>query len=257
MRVRAHVSLEDAVVLLAVARQQHRGADVARPLHLGRRRAAPVVSLEDEAPVADVLFDHRDVDDGVANALYNGTEGAQPKPDEFLAAPGHQVKRALSFHVLGHGALRRDDEVVDVHFLADHARHEGRRPRARHRRGRVVEGQVPEQDDVRPGAHDEFDRFEERGALERRVAARDGLPLVREVKLQPVLLRAAGLGPVERARRVRGFRVHVDVVPVPDDGTEVGAAVKVRSTHGKYGGVRALEVLHGCFAFLLSLHEYN
>ena len=66
VRVRAHVPLEDAVVRLAVARQQHRGADVARPLHLGRRRAPPVVSLEDEAPVADVLFDHRDVDDGVA-----------------------------------------------------------------------------------------------------------------------------------------------------------------------------------------------
>ncbi len=154
---------------------------------------------------------------GVADALDHGTEGAQPKPDEFLAAPGHQVKRALSFHVLFHGSLRRDDEVVDVHFLADHARHEGRRPRSRHRRDRLVEGQVPEQDDVRPRAHDEFDRCEERGALERRVAARDGLPLVREVQLQPVLLRAAGRGPVERARRVGGLRVHVDVVPVPDD----------------------------------------
>ena len=153
----------------------------------------------------------------MADPLNNGTEGAQPKPDEFLAAPGHQVKRALSFHVLFHGSLRRDDEVVDVHFLADHARYQGRRPRPRHRRGRRVERQVPEQDDVRPGAHDEFDRFEERGALERRVAARDGLPLVREVKLQPVLIRAAGLGPVERARRVRGLRVHAGVVPVPDD----------------------------------------
>ncbi len=175
-------------------------------------------------------------DDGVANPLYNGTEGAQPKPDEFLAAPRFQVKRTLSFHVLGHGSLRRDDEVVDVHFLADHARYQGRRPRPRHRRGRRVEGQVPEQDDVRPGAHDEFDRFEERGALERRVAARDGLPLVREVKLQPVLLRAAGLGPVERARRVRGFRVHVDVVPVPDDRPRRGGDVRL------FGGVvRGLE----------------
>ncbi|CAH0372870.1 unnamed protein product, partial [Pelagomonas calceolata] len=217
VRVRAHVSLEDAVVLLAVARQQHRGADVARPLHLGRRRASPVVSLEDEAPVADVLFDCRDIDDGVPDPLNNGIEGAQPKPDEFLAAPRFQVKRTLSFHVLGHGALRRDDEVVNVHFLADHARHEGRRPRLRHRRGRRVEGQVLEQDDVRPRSHDEFNRFEERRALERRVAARDGLPLVCKVQFQPVLVRAAGLGPVERARRVGGLRVHAGVVPVPDD----------------------------------------
>ena len=154
---------------------------------------------------------------GVADALDRRTEGVQPKPDEFLAAPWFQVERTLSFHVLGHGALRRDDEVVDVHFLADHARYQGRSPRPRHRRGRRVEGQVPEQDDVRPGAHDEFDRFEERGALERRVAARDGLPLVREVQFQPVLLRAAGRGPVERARRVGGLRVQVGVVPVPDD----------------------------------------
>ena len=173
---------------------------------------------------------------GVADALDRGTEGAQPKPDEFLAAPGHQVKRALSFHVLGHGALRRDDEVVDVHFLADHARYQGRSPRPRHRRGRRVEGQVPEQDDVRPGAHDEFDRFEERGALERRVAARDGLPLVREVELQPVLLRAAGRGPVERASRVGGLRVHVDVVPAPDDRPRRGGDVRL------FGGVvRGLE----------------
>ena len=172
----------------------------------------------------------------MADALYNGTEGAQPKPDEFLAAPGLQVKRALSFHVLGHGSLRRDDEVVDVHFLADHARHEGRSPRPRHRRGRRVERQVPEQDDVRPGAHDEFDRFEERRALERRVAARDGLPLVREVQFQPVLLRAAGRGPVECARRVRGFRVHVDVVPVPDDRPRRSGDVRL------FGGVvRGLE----------------
>ena len=64
--MRAHVSLEGAVVLLAVARQQHRGADVTRPLHLGLARAPPVVSLEDEAPVADVLFDCRDIYDGVA-----------------------------------------------------------------------------------------------------------------------------------------------------------------------------------------------
>ena len=76
VRVRAHVPLEDAVVRFAVARQQHPGADVARPLHLGRTRAPPVVSLEDEAPVADVLFDRRDIYDGLCgNQPVSGAPG--------------------------------------------------------------------------------------------------------------------------------------------------------------------------------------
>ena len=147
----------------------------------------------------DDVPQNRDFHTGAWPTPGSRDRGRAPKPDVRLFLVQHPGTRSNASSAFTYSSMARFVATTKSSmyiFLADHARHETAGNCARARAIGIaaivsrVEGQVPEQDDVRPRAHANSIDSEERPRASAAGSAR-GLPLVREVQFQPVLIRAA------------------------------------------------------------------